>query len=55
MGAWSFSHTDGGDAKSFHLLKDGGRKVSPCLKGGGGGGANSFGPSIFPFNSPPCY
>ena len=38
MGAWSFSHSDGGGgAKSFNLLNWGAQKALPCLKGRGGG------------------
>ena len=44
----------GGGTKRFHSLKGGGVKnVVSCLEGGGGGGANKFGPVIFPFCSPP--
>ena len=46
----SFSHTEEGGAKRFHSLKGGTQKVS-CLEGGEG--EKSFGPTIFPFHSPP--
>ena len=39
-----------GGAQSFHPLKGGEQNVLPCL--GGGGGAKSCGPAIFPFCSP---
>ena len=43
---------EGGGAKSFHPLEEGGAQhVLPCLEGGGG--TRSFGPAIFPSCSPP--
>ena len=48
----SFSHIEGG-RKTYPLFKRGSRKVFSCLEWGGGGGAKSFRPAIFPFCSPP--
>ena len=44
----------GGVAQKVSTFKTGwgARTVLPCLEGGGGG-AKSFGPTIFPFCSPP--
>ena len=43
----------GGAENVLAMLKGGHKKFYPVLRGGGGDGAKSFGPTNFPFCSPP--